>query len=118
MVPAKCQGLPLLRKLVIGGDDIVPDKVNQKEEHTEYQFTWLTNGYTETAKGQRHELRFSFMFESVEISTNFQVKFYPVQRATHLTWGTEIHKIEMEGRGQFGAAAGFHSIAPTKVTFR
>ena len=106
-----------LRKLVIGGDDIVPDKVEQREDCAEYTFTWFTNGYTTTQKGRRHDLKFSFLFDNTELAVSFQVKFYPVQDSTHLTWGTKIQRIELEAKGQAGAV-GFQTLSPTKVTFK
>lgn len=106
-----------LRKLVIGGDDIVPDKVEQREDCAEYTFTWFTNGYTTTQKGRRHDLKFSFLFDNTELAVSFQVKFYPVQDSTHLTWGTKIQRIELGAKGQAGAV-GFQTLSPTNVTFK
>ena len=100
---------------------MTPDHINKKEEYTEYKFTWFTSGYTTTQTGKRHELRFSFLFEYGELAASFQVKFYPIQSSSHLTWGTEIHRIELEGRGDFGGgggATGYASLAPTNISFK
>ena len=92
--------------------------MEEKPEYTNYKFTWFTNGYTETKKGQRHELHFSFLFENAELVTDFQVKFYPIQH-TSVTWGTEINRIELIGKGQFGrGAAAFQTLSPIDITFR
>ena len=114
-----CVSLLHTRKLVIGSDDISPDSVEEQEDCTNYNFTWFTNGYTATRQGQRHELHFSFLFENAELVANFQVKFYSIQNTSHLTWGTEIHRIEFDGKGQFGSgAAAFQTITPINITFK
>ena len=142
------------RNLVIGGDDITPDSVEEKETHTEYRFTWFTNGYTSTKSGQRLDLRIAFLFEGAELATTFQVspspspplacghvlarpamhewyfeflvlvsqvKFYSIVKGNHLTWGTPINRIEVEGKGEFGTgstgAAAFQTLTPTNVSF-
>lgn len=50
-----------------------------------------------------------------------QVKFYSVVKGTHLTWGTLINRIEVEGKGEFGTgstgAAAFQTLTPTNVSF-
>ena len=112
-----CIHAHMYRKLVIGGDDITPDKVEERDDCAEYTFTWFTNGYTTTQKGRRHELKFSFMFDNTELGVNFQVKFYPVQDSTHLTWGTKIQRIELEAKGQAGGV-GFQTLSPTNVIFK
>ena len=45
-----------------------------------------------------------------------QTKFYPVTSASHLTWGTEVKQIQLEGRGEFGGGA-TQRLTPTNVTF-
>lgn len=51
----------------------------------------------------------------------FQTKFYAVTSGTHLTWGTEVKQIQIEGSGEFGkgstGGAGFQTFTPTNVTF-
>ena len=108
------------RKLIVGGEDIAPDGVDEREDHTTYTLTWLTNGYTSTQKGRRHELRFSFMFDNLELAESFQVKFYPVQSSTHLTWGTTIERIELEARSSkpLTEAVNFQTLSPTNITFK
>ena len=64
------------RKLVIGRDDITPDEVKQEGDFTVYKLTWFTNGYTKNSKGQRHQLRFDFVFESFELAQDFQVRVW------------------------------------------
>lgn len=58
---------------MIGRDDIIPDEVKQEGDFTVYKLTWFTNGYARNRKGQRHQLRFSFVFESFELARDFQV---------------------------------------------
>ena len=105
---------------MIGGEDILPDGVDEREDHTTYTLTWLTNGYTSTQKGRRSELKFSFMFDNLELAENFQVKFYPVQSGTHLTWGTTIERIELQARTSrpVKEAVDFQTLSPTNVTFK
>lgn len=38
------------RKVVMGGDEMVPDSSEEREGKTEYRCTWLTNGYQPTRK--------------------------------------------------------------------
>ena len=107
------------RKLVIGGDNITPDTSKTTGDCNEYTFTWLTNGFAPTATGKRNDLRIAFTFENAELATSQQVKFYPVAKSSHLTWGTEVQKIELEARGQpAGGAAGYQNLAPTNVSFK
>lgn len=98
----------------------MPDGVDEREDHTTYTLTWLTNGYTSTQKGRRSELKFSFIFDNLELAENFQVKFYPVQSSTHLTWGTRIERIEFEARTSrpLKEAVDFQTLSPTNVTFK
>ena len=105
--------------MIIGGDDITPDSKVKKENCVEYKFAWFTNGYAATTNGKRHELHIVFVFDSAKLVTNFQVKFYPITKSSHLTWGTEIHRIELEGRGNLdgAGAAGFESLVPTNIKF-
>lgn len=50
-----------------------------------------------------------------------QVKFYSIVKGNHLTWGTPINRIEVEGKGEFGTgstgAAAFQTLTPTNVSF-
>lgn len=103
---------------------MTPDSTQEAIDNTstEYTFSWLTNGFKPTAQGKRGDLRVMFAFPHAEFATSFQVKFYPVTKGSNLTWGTEIRRIDFEGRGISGAssdeATPFSNLAPTKVTFK
>ena len=111
------------RQLVIGGDSVTPDSTKEEGDHTDYEFAWITNGFKPTQSGRRSDLRFAFRFPHAEFSTSFQVKFYAVTKSSNLTWGTEVKRIELEGRGIGRAASGdgatpLLNLSPTKVTFK
>ena len=101
---------------------MTPDTTKEEGDTTEYTFSWITNGFTPTQRGRRNDLRVAFTFPHAELSTSFQVKFYSLEKSSHLTWGTEVHRIELEGRGIDGSpqegATPMQSLAPTKVTFK
>ncbi len=101
---------------------MTPDSSREQGDHTEYTFSWLTNGFKPTPKGRRNDLRVMFEFPHAEFATSFQVKFYPDTKGSNLTWGTEIRRIDLEGRGIGGAppdgATPTQNLAPTKVTFK
>lgn len=59
--------------LVIGGDDLSPDSSEQKDNQSVYKFTWFTNGYTPSRSGERHDVRFAFLFDGAELASSFQV---------------------------------------------
>ena len=106
---------------MIGGDENTPESSSKKDDGTEYTFPWFTNGYSSTGSGRRSDLHFTFIFDSLEIATDFQVKFYPIDGAAHLTWGTVIQRIELECRGKphtGGGASPFQNLAPTSITFK
>ena len=92
------------------------------DNNGEYKFTWITSGYKPTKSGQRFELNFCFKFEKAEVAKKFQVKFYPQEKASHITWGTEINRIEMSVRGMESTSAAsdslFMNLVPTEVTFK
>ena len=113
----------LFRKLVIGGDEITPDSSKEGESSSEYQFSWITNGFQPTKSGKRSELSFSFKFENAQVLNKLQVKFYPQEKGSHLTWGTEIHRIEYEVRGierisKGSEATPYKTLAPHNINFR
>jgi len=107
---------------VVGGDDMTPESSKQERDHTQYIFSWLTNGFRPTGQGKRNDLRMMFRFPHAEFATSFQVKFYPPTKASNLTWGTEIKRIDLEGRGISGAlsdgATPTLNLTPTKVAFK
>ena len=45
-----CYHIPL-RRVVMGGDEISPDKKEEGDGRTEYTCSWFTNGYQPTKKG-------------------------------------------------------------------
>lgn len=101
---------------------MIPDSSKEEGEYTLYTFSWLTNGFKPTPQGKRNELRVMFGFPHTEFATSFQVKFYPLSKASNLTWGTEVRRIDLEGRGigaasSDGATPSLH-LAPTNVTFK
>ena len=49
----------------------------------------------------------------------FQVKFYPSEKSSHITWGTEVKRIEFDVRGlETGGAAPYKVLAPTNISFK
>ena len=60
-----------------------------------YEFSWITTGYAKTPKGKRNMLKVGFYFDNnTEVSTQMQCKFYNLNSASHLKWGTPISKLE------------------------
>lgn len=112
----------LSRRLGIGGDDIIPDSTKESDSAYEYVFSWITNGFQPTKSGQRNELAFSFKFENAEVTKKFQVKFYSREKGSHITWGTEIHKMELVVRGMVcvakDGATPYQTLAPTTVNLK
>lgn len=108
------------RKLVIGGDEMSPDSTKEGDNGCDYVFTWLTSGFQPTKSGQRSELAFIFKFENAEVVNTFQVKMYSREKSSHLTWGTEVKRIELEVRGMepTTGATPYKNLAPTNVTFK
>lgn len=82
---------------MLGSDEMIPDKEKDlgRADTKLYEFSWITTGYSTTGKGKRNMLKISFFFDNgTEITTQMQCKFYGLNTATHLTWGTPLHKLE------------------------
>ena len=57
------------------------------------------------------------MFTHTHTHTHtLQTKFYPMTSGSHLTWGTEVKQIQLEGRGEIGGEA-TQRLTPTNITF-
>jgi len=85
------------RSIVLGSDEMIPDKEKElgKTDSRLYEFSWITTGYSTTGKGKRNMLKVGFYFDNgTEVTTQMQCKFYGLNSASHLTWGTPVHKIE------------------------
>ena len=108
------------RKLIIGGDEMRPDSSKSTDSSCDYTFTWLTSGFQPTKSGQRSDLAFMFKFENAEVVNTFQVKMYAREKSSHLTWGTEVKRIELEVRGvePVTSAAPLKTYAPSNVSFK
>lgn len=105
---------------MIGGDEIVADTCKEGDNSCVYQFSWLTSGFQPTKSGQRSELNFTFKFENAEVVNTFQVKMYSREKSSHITWGTEIRRMELEVRGvePMSSATPYKTLAPTNVSFK
>ena len=97
-----------------------PDSSKTSDNACDYTFTWLTSGFQPTKSGQRSELSFIFKFEHAEVANSFQVKMYSREKSSHLTWGTEVRRIELEVRGMESSAgaAPYKTLAPTKINYK
>lgn len=76
---------------------MLPDKEKElgRADTMLYEFSWITTGYSTTGKGNRNMLKIGFYFDNgTEVTTQMQCKFYGLNSASHLTWGTPLHKIE------------------------
>ena len=83
---------------MLGSDELTADNEKDlgKTDTKLYEFSWITTGYSKTDKGQRSMLRITFFFDNgAEITTQVQCKFYGLSSASHLTWGTPLHKLEL-----------------------
>lgn len=100
---------------------MTPESSKEERDRTDYVFNWITNGFKPTPQGRRNDLRIMFRFPHAEFATSFQVKFYPPTKSS-LTWGTEIKRIELEGRGIGGTpsdeATPLQNLSPTNITFK
>ena len=105
---------------MIGGEEILPDSSKGSDASCEYKFCWLTNGFQPTKSGNRDDLNITFKFENADVVNSFQVKFYAQEKASHITWGTEVRRLELEVRGiNSGTGATPHkTLAPTNVVFK
>ena len=85
------------RSLVLGSDEMIPDKEKElgRTGTMLYEFAWITTGYSPTTKGKRNMLKIAFYFDNgTEVTTQMQCKFYGLNAASHVTWGTPLHKLE------------------------
>lgn len=97
---------------------MIPDKEKElgRVDTRLYEFSWITTGYSTTGKGKRSMLRIAFFFDNgAEVSTQMQCKFYGLNGASHLTWGTPLHKIEFICN--FDIALG-QSHSPVEIKFK
>lgn len=78
--------------------------------------TYYIMHYASNSESMYLELRTIGRFISTYTVVLLQTKFYPVTSGNHLTWGTEVKQIQLEGRGEFGGGAMQH-LAPTNITF-
>lgn len=85
-----------VRSIVLGTDELTADKEKLKDNgEMAYEFSWITTGYAKTPKGKRNMLKVGFYFDNnTEVSTQMQCKFYNLNSASHLKWGTPIGKLE------------------------
>lgn len=112
--------LQKLVKLVIGGEEVAQDSSKDGENSTDYQFSWLTSGFLPTKRGSRDEIVVIFKFENAEVTSKLQVKLYSPEKSSHITWGTEVRRMEFEVKGiePLTRASPYQSLVPTSVSFK
>lgn len=106
------------RSLALGSDEMIPEKEKDlgRANTRLYEFSWITTGYLSTDKGKRNMLKVGFYFDNgTEVITQLQCKFYGLNSASHVTWGTPVHKIEFICN--FDVALG-QSYTPTEIKFK
>lgn len=106
------------RKLVIGGEEVAQDSCKERDGSTEYEFSWLTSGFQPTKTGRRSDVNFTFKFENAEVVHTFQVKFYSPEKGSHITWGTEVRRLELEVKGllPLDSTTPYQTLAPTNIS--
>ena len=104
---------------MIGEEDVAQDSCKEGDSSNEYHFSWLTSGFQPTKSGHRSEITFIFKFENAEVVNKFQVKFYPPEKSSHITWGTEVRRMELEVRGMETSAGAslYKTLAPSNIRY-
>ena len=96
------------------------DSSKDGDNSAEYQFSWLTSGFQPTKKGRRDEIVVIFKFENAEVTSKLQVKLYSPEKGSHITWGTEVRRMEFEVKGiePLTSSTPYQSLVPTSVSYK
>ena len=105
---------------MIGGEPVAVESCKERDGTTDYEFSWLTSGFQPTKSGRRSDVNFIFQFENAEVVHAFQVKFYSPDRGAHITWGTEVRRLELEVKGfiPLDSASPYQTLSPTNISVK